>query len=68
MLSAGLRTERRAQPESTASYVVSVRHLAEAGENVSDDESGVGLTITFAGFLSTVRYLPAVALAWCLFL
>src|SRR6056297_644527 len=35
----GFATDRRAHPESAASYLVSVRHLAKAGGNLADDDS-----------------------------
>ena len=49
-------------------YRVSVRHLMGLGEKMSSsDHNPAGLSIIFAGFLSTVCHLPAVALAsYCL--
>ena len=47
--------------------MISVRHLAGLGEKMSNDGFFAGLPIIFAGFLSTVCRLAAVALAsYCL--
>ena len=53
-LSAGLRTERRAHPETAASYGVSVRSLAGPGESAANGESsGWHLRNALAGFFPT---------------
>ena len=50
-------------PPTSASYVVSVRHLVGLGEKMSGGQNPA-YSYIFAGFLPTGCYLTAVALAW----